>query len=344
MNKIFAVSSYQSVGCTFLDWSIHYLSGQQQFYNVRQQWIPLSDNPVTPINAHGHLKNHPRGLENTKQHIEILSSINGTCSIYPVGMSYIDAAEALGISLNASTSSEDFKKIVSMTKNNFVEILEYICQRNIDLIYVNLVPEAALYCIESRSTESTVLKNPGKDTFYSKNDQQKEFEELFFKKSIDIWSDLKLTDIWDRREHLALCTRPLTVDVSSGQLSSRHLRIDSRLWWTVGEKVITQVLDYLNMPMDESRLSHWRSVYQEWQKPQLKSLDFVFNCQHIVDSIVNNWYYNIDLTFEQEVVVQHCLIYQHNLNLKTWQLSKFPNNTQDLHKLLEPNIHPLTPY
>ena len=58
-----------------------------------------------------------------------------------------------------------------------------------------------------------------------------------------------------------------------------------------------------------------------------------------MDAIVNNWHYEIDLTFEQEVIVQHCLIYQHGLNLKTWQLEQFPRNTRDLHRLLEPNTH-----
>ena len=42
----------------------------------------------------------------------------------------------------------------------------------------------------------------------------------------------------------------------------------------------------------------------------------------------------------QEAIVQHILIYKYNLNLKNWQLKKFPDNTQDLHKLLETNIHP----
>ena len=31
------------------------------------------------------------------------------------------------------------------------------------------------------------------------------------------------------------------------------------------------------------------------------------------------------------------IIYKHNLGLKTWQLEKFPANTQDLHTLLESN-------
>ena len=58
--------------------------------------------------------------------------------------------------------------------------------------------------------------------------------------------------------------------------------------------------------------------------------------------IVNGWYKELpELTFDQEVIIQHALIYKHNLNLKTWQLSKF-TNTKQLYQLLEPNIHDLS--
>ena len=48
------------------------------------------------------------------------------------------------------------------------------------------------------------------------------------------------------------------------------------------------------------------------------------------------------LTLKQESIIQHCLIYWHNLNLKTWGLTHFPNNARLLHQLLEPNIHTVT--
>jgi hypothetical protein len=48
-----------------------------------------------------------------------------------------------------------------------------------------------------------------------------------------------------------------------------------------------------------------------------------------------------NLDFYKEVIIQNALLYKQNLNLKNWQLEKFPANTQDLHKLLEPNIHQL---
>ena len=92
--------------------------------------------------------------------------------------------------------------------------------------------------------------------------------------------------------------------------------------------------------MDPQRFNQWLPIYQQWASRQLKILDFCHEVSHIIDSIVNNWDYQLgDLSFEQEVVIQHYLIYKHNLNLKTWQLEKFPSNTKDLHKLLETNTH-----
>ena len=47
--------------------------------------------------------------------------------------------------------------------------------------------------------------------------------------------------------------------------------------------------------------------------------------------------FNLDIV--RESTIQHVLIYKHGLTLKSWGLEKFPNNTQDLHLLLEPNIY-----
>jgi len=58
-DRIYCVSSALSMGCTFLDWSLLYLSGQQQFFNVKEfSFVAVNDNPLlldnsTP-NAHGH--------------------------------------------------------------------------------------------------------------------------------------------------------------------------------------------------------------------------------------------------------------------------------------------------
>ena len=73
---------------------------------------------------------------------------------------------------------------------------------------------------------------------------------------------------------------------------------------------------------------------------------FVAYFDKIINYIIEGYELNLDkfnLDLVQEAAIQHELIYKHNLNLKTWQLTKF-TNTRQLHNLLEPNIHPLTTY
>jgi hypothetical protein len=64
-----------------------------------------------------------------------------------------------------------------------------------------------------------------------------------------------------------------------------------------------------------------------------------------VDEIVDDILYNrprnlldFELDLLQEAIIQQKLIKNYNLNLQNWQLDKF-TNTQQLHKLLEPNVH-----
>jgi len=38
-------------------------------------------------------------------------------------------------------------------------------------------------------------------------------------------------------------------------------------------------------------------------------------------------------------MMQHALIYKHGLTLKGWGLENFPDDTKDLHQLLEPNVY-----
>ena len=176
------------------------------------------------------------------------------------------------------------------------------------------------------------------------NDLKNEHREIFFKESNQTWTELGLTNRWDIRERMSLDSRPFNTDFPDININCQHLWINSLDLWTRTEYTLTKIMKYLELDIMPNRLEKWLPVCKKWQEKQLKILDFAYNYQHIINSIVNNIYYEIDLTFEQEVVIQHCLIYQHNLNLKTWQLEKFPNNTQELHKLLEPNCHILGNY
>jgi hypothetical protein len=233
-------------------------------------------------------------------------------------------------------------QIFQYISQDFDQVFEFCNLRNAKLIYIGNHPNIQLYHLEPRALEGETIDH---QPYNSVRELKQHRQELFFKDSIDSWTDLGLTDIWDQREQQALDSRPFYYqELYLKNMTYPHLWINCQELWYRGEQAVQKMLNYLSLEMVSERLAAWRPIYAKWQTKQLNLLSFCYNYQHIVDSIVNNWYYEIDLTFDQEVVIQHCLIYQHNLNLKTWKLSKFPNNTQDLHKLLEPNTHPVANY
>lgn len=342
--SLYCITSLRSVGCTFFDWSMHFLSGQEKFYSIEDQaWVPLVADPVQSNNAHGHLKNHPIGFATIQEHMNHVLSMpqDSLYSMYPAQMLIYRAVSDLHIPINQISSSENQLKINQYIKDDFNQLFEFCDRRGVKLIYVGDDPGIQLYYLTMR-TNSPKISN---GQVSSPQEVARDNQQVFFGDSVNTWQQLNLTDIWDQREQQALDSRPWHyTDTNFKNMTYPHMWISCQELWYNGENAALKMLQYLNLNVVPARFEAWKSIYAKWQKKQLQLLEFNFNCQHIVDSIVNDWYYEIDLTFDQEVVIQHCLIYQHNLNLKTWQLTKFPNNTQDLHKLLEPNTHSLAPY
>lgn len=333
--KLVCVTCAQSVGCTFLDWSIHFLAGQTEFYNITKGWIPLSIDPITKINAHGHQKNYKSGFVETQQMIHQLSKQTGLVSFYPGQLSFDNAAAALGISMDNLTVSNQ-QKIAQYREQDYNQLLNFANNQQAKIVFVSLNDDLPMYLVNVRTLERMPFENRMAE---SVADIQQSVDTVFFKDSTDTWTDQHLTNIWDVRERRALNTRPFDRPSPMVNFSFPHYWLDSQNLWYNGLEEIVKIMSWLDLEIDQSRFNKWTTVYRKWQKVQIAALQFQYNYKHIVDCIVNNWSYEINLTFEQEVIIQHLLIYQHNLNLKTWQLGKFPNNTKDLHQLLEPNIH-----
>jgi hypothetical protein len=348
MKNIVCLASVNSVGCTFLDWSIHFLSGQDHFYSVDQQaWIPLSLDPVTQANAHGHKKNHPSGYDLARRYLEQLAtnSNSGPMSIYPCVLHADTVASLLNIDTHTVLSAADYEKILKTQRADYAKLLDHCLELGVKLVYVPMDSRNILYLREIRSAKGLFFKT---QPFKDMHDHYAEMDQVFFANSEKVWKSAELTNIWDRREQLALNLRPFdrSVLMSSDDVwfdqTQPHLSLNAQSLWYHGQHALTKVMQFLDLTIDPDRWHAWQAIYAKWQQIQLDILEFEFNYQHIVDAIVNNWYYDLgDLTFTEEVIIQHCLIYQHGLNLKTWQLSKFPSNAQDLHKLLETNHHPV---
>lgn len=328
----FCIFSGHNIGGTFLDWSVHFLSGKTEYYSsLKNQFIPLVQDPIdnTIGNAHRHLKNHPTGFEQTKLFLE---NCNQDC-LY----SMYAATKMLKHSVNdhSKLTKENFNLLQQQRLDDDAQMFALLSEQNVPTIHLAGESEIPLYFTRVRTTDTYLFKE---GTPTSESDIDNDFHTFFFERSIDNWTTLGLTDRWDVRERNALNIRPLDM-APEYYLPNPHLRIDCREFWYNGVAVINRVMNYLKLDIDSTRFEAWKDIYNKWRQQHIDSMEFVYNCDHIVSAIVNNWNYKIDLTFNQEVVILHFLIYKHNLNLKSWQLEKFPDNTQKLHQLLEPNIH-----
>ncbi len=320
------IATDPGVGGTFLTWSLHYLAGHDTYYHAQtQQWLSVPSNPLTKKNSHGFKANQ----------IESLESFNKNYS------TLIDIA------------THDFHTIYFHNFSSTLESQDYDTQQVVSklesdqLIIVSLPPVDYLYqqSYNKRTSNPSSLENPAV-RLLSNQDILTDFINFFFKESNKKWHQLGLTNVWDRREFLALNVNPYKTQniVCNIDLTRDHYRLDtSELWYTF-DQTVSCLFDYLNLKINTTRRKNWTKVYYKWKQFHYQRMLFVRYFDQIVNYIING--YSMDLTrfnleLIQEAVIQHELIYKHRLNLKTWQLEKFIN-TKQLHDLLEPNIHPLT--
>lgn len=333
--KLFAVTSPKSLGCTFLDWSVHFLSGQRQLTSfVEKNTVDLTFSPLNQNNAHGHLRNYPSGKAETVEQLSWLRKHNQL----PIASAYVNpltgqrALELLNIDLSQLTE-DSWRSARHLIAKDYADSVAWTAS-TVPTVYVYLDEKMKIFEQETRSLERYIFSN---NQPKSTEDLVKEFDTVFFENHQSQWTT---GEIWDQRERRALDIRPLHTMEFAIDHTLPMLSVNSQDLFYLGESTIKSVMSYLDLDIDPNRLIAWRSIYNEWQQRQSSSLRFCINLDHILESIVNNWFYPLDdLTFNQEVIIQHFLIYKYNLNLKTWQLNEFPNNTQLLHQLLEDNIH-----
>lgn len=346
MDKTIVITSDRSVGCTFLDWSILYLSGQDDHYLVKEKkYVPITHDPINNdkvSNAHNHNKNYSSGSKDALRMIQHLEQISTDQSkiktIYPFPLHLDRCLQNLGISL------EDFKLDQSLRNqakqfmfDDYRALLDQCLVLGLPLIFVEANPSPIGYYWHTRSL----------DRMKSSDRLPKNLDDLH-QEMIDLWfhdshknSSFGSDYIWDQRERLALDLRPFKKDgffKFGSKLSYKH--IDCQDLWNMPCDVVSECFDYLKLGIQKDRWDLWNSIAATWQKIQHQNLKFYHQLDHIVAAIVNGWYFPLPkYDIKQEAIIQHCLIYQHNLNIKTWNLESFPDNTQKLHALLEPNIH-----
>jgi len=327
--RLIAILTDVAVGGTFLSWSLHYLAGHKKYYHAKSnQWLDVIDNPMTLKNAHGFRPNQPISTDASNTFNLIHSSLLAT----PVDTFHTIYVHNHG--LVTTSYNSDLEKELAEFKDD-------------PTIVLTLAKEHHLYQCSyyGRGDVSESWAVPGKKitTDYEKFD---DFITYFFKDSLDTWNNLKLTNVWDQREFLALNINPKNVlrIEPNITLSHDHYALDTMELWNTFDLTIIDLFNYLGLKLDDTRKAQWDSVYYSWRRLHYRRLLFVWYFDKIISYIIEG--NNLDLTrfnldIVQEAAIQHELIYSHNLNLKTWQLEKF-TNTKQLHYLLEPNIHDLS--
>ena len=321
---------------------MHFLAGKDQYYSFKKQtWIPLVSNPLTEYNAHHHDRNHPGGMENVAIMIQQAKNMpdDGLYSMYPFAGETDHVRKKLKIDLEQWNEKEFYQVEQDWHADEFAKIFDHCVSNDTKVIFIHDSPSINWF---QPFSHTRIVHNVSID-------EQAEIayrKQSFHKKSINQWKNLGLENIWDVRERQALNIRLLDMPASKTadrcDFSRPHFRANVCDLWHRGVKMFHQIMAYLDIPIDPDRLTQWIPIYHEWAQKPLALMQFGDGFDDTIQCIVNGWYKELpELTFDQEVIIQHALIYRHNLNLKTWQLEKFPRNTIDLHQLLEPNIHTL---
>lgn len=311
------------VGGTFLTWTLYWLSGQTQYWSQeKQKTLTLPNNPIAKVNAHGFLPNQPnRIFECTApQFTDWIEQLNQRTNEFNVVYYHT-------FDCDATTQCATDHSNVHASKLIVVD-------SQLDILY---------HCSARKRAPTVVDKH---QVIVNNTEQQQHFIQTYFNDSKQFWDSLGLLDVWDQREFLALNLRPFDYQTIYNHYidqNRHHYFLHSRELWTTLDQAIKPLFQYLELDLAAERLDHWQYIYNQWRALHQQKLNFCTYFDTIVSSILRGHYFDLnrfDLDIQQEAAIQHALIYRHNLNLKTWQLDKF-QNTQQLHKLLEPNSHQL---
>lgn len=345
--NVFCVTSQFSGGCTFLEWSIHWLAGHQYYYNVdKKKWIEIVNNPLVKTsvsNAHGHKKNHPSGLTATQKMIADLLGLpkSYTYSLYPVKLHVDGCCEQLGIDLQTLNQDSVWKEVSRYIDLDYKNMIANCIHQNIPVAYVFFDQQSLPYTWNRRDLDRFMTKNQKAEHL---DDLFLEFDQVFCHDEVNQWKTNIEDNVWDLRERIALNIRPFHFMISEVDDQFCY-RIRCRDLWFDTEKVTLDLLDSLGLCLNHQRFSAWLPIVDVWQNIHRENIWFPENLARIIDAVINGLDLPLPtLTLKQECIIQHCLIYRHNLNFKTWNLTNFPNNTLELHNLLEPNIHDVNDY
>jgi len=329
------------MGGHFCSWSMYYLSGQTDYPGPDKQILTISDAPdlSTQINFHhqpalialGHDRIQNIIADPWYQQFDIVNVYTGILHFHE------DVVKTQFKTSFDNLSKQQVQEAFDIVDQDTDQMLSAIQNAGHNLYVFEFDTRDLNAAIYSNRDPLSILENR---PLSGLNDYWEDWAHVFYKDVNDSFDN----EIWDRREKFALIVKkePYYDIVSRLDRTRPHLYYTTDDIWNAMPTIVEEMCHFAGFAPDPERLFKWHVAYKDWRlklDPWLSR-----HIDRVVDAILNNHYLPLNrfqLDFYKEVLIQHVLITKHNMNLKTWQLDKFPANTQDLHKLLEPSIHQL---
>lgn len=324
-----------NTGGHFVIWSLYYLSGQTHYEaNNQLNSVASPEDFKTIKNAHLHRCDRIYGLQGCQQ-LELEPRLSDNYHVY---LNYAFFSKLLNSEFNVNwpeSTVEQRNHIENLIIKDTKHMIDYIQDRH------------KLVLVDFDHSDLLNIKYNDRyplDWYGIPADNQDELTDRYEQDFFSGISQHFDQNIWDKREKVALMMRlpPLTDWSSLVNKQKPNAIYTTDDIWNDLPNVIVELLDYLELPLLQDRIASWKELYYVWREKHDNHFSRCFG--RIVQAIVNGEYMclkRFNLNFYKEALIQHALITKHNLNLKTWQLEKFPSNTKDIHLLLEPNFHTL---
>jgi len=299
---IVAFTSPHSGGATFLDWSWHWLKGNKKFWNHEIGWIPLIDNPLGNINAHGHKKNHPGDIESWWR--------------------FLDLAQNQMLSPKTDVTFYPNLASVDGMMEQYVQNLNLMTEKNV-----------AVVVIKKTMLAPYVSERTGRD---SEHDVR-----MFLSHNPDIDPGLPIRKIREAAS-VRLVPQAKgwlrEIDRAFRSLSNSVLVLNDDEVLDDIESCMEKIFSHHNLKISPERLDHWRTIANDWHRKARQEHDF-YNSElpELCDAIVKGSPLELDESktgFVRQSVIMAHLMKDHGSRLLL-PTDEFPKNTKDLHRFLK---------
>ena len=303
---IIAFAGVHGLGQTFMDWSFNYLAGKDSYWHYQKGMMPLVNDPTTNQNAHGHDKNHPVGLEATKEFLikAKQAGIDNT-TFYP----YID-----GLSAGPETLRLE------------EQLYELLSKEDVKTFTINLTKPYPYFFMRNGANKDQVLDLlqswlKSDSVAFKENDFGSIREAMAFK---IIGNRRKWLESLDKFYHKINPT------------VERYFTDED--WVAKTEDCLRTIFDDLSIKIDNTRLDGWRDIRSKWVTfhERVKKW-YEIDIPNITRNIIENKSMDLDqfdMDIREEATVMAHLMkdYGRRLRLPT---DYFPKDTKELHRLLK---------